>query len=492
MDLRHALPAAAVCAATLLADCTPLGTRGAESRHVAPAVERGEGLVLQAGEGERRVRRPRPGFPSAQTTPFILKVDARNGASPDLVMGYDEIAPGQAIEPSRHRVADEIVFVHRGSGVARLGDRESPVTAGATVYVPRNTRVSLRNTGAEPLAVVFMFSKPGFERLMRESSVPEGEAAPALLAGEEARIQARNRWHTIADGSGSSPGGSRSGGLILQPGEGERRVRRPRSGSAAAHLTTPFILKVDRRNGGSRELVMGYEDIAPGDAIPPHRHLHADEIIFVHRGSGVAGLGTRQTAVGTGATVYIPRDTRITLRNTGSVPLGIVFVFSRPGFEELMRANSVLEGQPAAPLSPREQARIRARNRWHTVYGAAVAGDAALSVPAFALRGWRGRRCGGREAAGADLLRAGRAFGEGLHQAVRGAQHHRVRAGARRRRHAGQLDDARHQHLSQQGDERLHEHGPPDRPRLRARAGEPQGRGRSRARAAAGVRVHDG
>ncbi len=113
---------------------------------------------------------------------------------------------------------------------------------------------------------------------------------------------------------------------------------------------------------------MGYEDIPPGQGIQPHRHVHADEIIFVHRGSGVASLGGRESPVSAGATLYIPRDTRISLRNTGAEPLGIAFVFSKPGFEEMMRENSVPEGEAATPLSAEETARIRARNRWHTHY----------------------------------------------------------------------------------------------------------------------------
>ena len=81
---------------------------------------------------------------------------------------------------------------------------------------------------------------------------------------------------TPLDGTGAA-----SQGLVLQLNEGERRVRRT-AGKG------PFILKVDRRNGGSPELVMGYEDIAPGAEIQLHRHLIADEIIFVHRGTRVA------------------------------------------------------------------------------------------------------------------------------------------------------------------------------------------------------------
>ena len=152
-----------------------------------------------------------------------------------------------------------------------------------------------------------------------------------------------------------------SQGLVLQAGEGERRVRR-NAGKG------PFIIKVDRQNGGSPDLVMGYEDLAPGAEIQLHRHLVADEILFVHRGSGVASLGGRESPVKSGATVYIPRNVSISVRNTGNEPLGIAFVFSKPGFEDLMRDNSVLEGQPVTPISAEERERIRQKHRWHTVY----------------------------------------------------------------------------------------------------------------------------
>ena len=156
-----------------------------------------------------------------------------------------------------------------------------------------------------------------------------------------------------------APGGGT--GLVLQEGEGERRVRR----NAAKG---PFILKVDRRNGGSPDLVMGYEDIAPGAEIQPHTHLVADEILFIHRGSGVARLGERESPISAGATVYIPRHVQVSVRNTGNEPLGVAFIFSKPGFEELMRDNSVLEGQPVTPVSPEEREQIRKRHSWHTVY----------------------------------------------------------------------------------------------------------------------------
>jgi quercetin dioxygenase-like cupin family protein len=169
-----------------------------------------------------------------------------------------------------------------------------------------------------------------------------------------ARVEAPRR-DAAADAS------ARGVGLVLQEGEGERRVRR-NAGKG------PFVLKVDRRNGNSPDLVMGYEDIAPGAEIQPHTHLVADEILFIHRGTGVATLGGRESSVRAGATIYIPRHVQIGVRNTGNEPLGVAFVFSKPGFEELMRDNSVLEGQPVTPLSPEEREQIRKRHSWHTIY----------------------------------------------------------------------------------------------------------------------------
>jgi quercetin dioxygenase-like cupin family protein len=180
--------AASIASVSLLSCAAP---QKSPANDLAGAPSTGEGFVLQEGEGERRVRR------NVGKGPFILKVDRQNGGSPDLVMGYEDIAPGAEIQPHTHLVADEILFIHRGSGMAKLGQRESPVSAGATVYIPRNTQIGVRNTGNEPLGVVFVFSKPGFEELMRDNSVLEGQPVTPISAEERDRIRKRHSWHTI-------------------------------------------------------------------------------------------------------------------------------------------------------------------------------------------------------------------------------------------------------------------------------------------------------
>lgn len=155
--------------------------------------------------------------------------------------------------------------------------------------------------------------------------------------------------------------------LILQESEGERRVHRPPPGGMS-NLASPFVLKVDRKNGGAPEFVMLTEDIPPGQAIPPHRHPHSDEILFIHGGTGLASLAGRQVVVASGATIYMPRNTVVGLRNTGTEPLRIVGIFSQPGYEEYLREISVPEGQTPTPLTVQELSAIRAHHLESAVY----------------------------------------------------------------------------------------------------------------------------
>jgi mannose-6-phosphate isomerase-like protein (cupin superfamily) len=161
--------------------------------------------------------------------------------------------------------------------------------------------------------------------------------------------------------AGIGAGDPKSIPLILAVDQGERLVRRTLGGA-------PLIIKVDRKTAGAPNFVMAYEALPPGAAIPPHRHPGADEIVFVHSGTGVAELGDKSSAVDAGSTIYIPRLTRISLRNTGKEPLVIVALFDQPGFEDLLRETSVPEGQPVVPLTSAELSAIRAHHLSHVIY----------------------------------------------------------------------------------------------------------------------------
>jgi len=136
---------------------------------------------------------------------------------------------------------------------------------------------------------------------------------------------------------------------VIGAAEGERRFLR---GGAA-----PLLIKVDPITTGSRRLVLGSSDLPPGDAIRVHRHLREDEIIIVTRGTGRVQLGAATYTASAGATVFIPQGTCIALENIGPDTLTNVFVFSAPGFEQVLRAVSSPAGAPPKPVSPEERAR---------------------------------------------------------------------------------------------------------------------------------------
>jgi quercetin dioxygenase-like cupin family protein len=157
--------------------------------------------------------------------------------------------------------------------------------------------------------------------------------------------------------------------LILEKDEGERRVWRPIEGAEGWNGQPGlFILKVDRHNGGSTHLVFGTEDLPPGAKIDRHRHPGADEIILLQNGSARVSLGDRTREVRGGATVFIPANTWIEVTNVGTDAISVVFVFSAPGFEDFMRAESVPEGEKITPLTKAEDAQIMKQHAHAVIY----------------------------------------------------------------------------------------------------------------------------
>jgi len=197
---RQLLAYAAVVGAIVLVGDSSALAQSHEPVRANPSTSSNAGLILQESEGELRVRRPRGNNGSEGAPTFIIKVDRQFGESPTFFMGMESIPPGKRIRLHHHPHAEEILFIHRGSGVARLGSREVAVTAGATVYIPRNVSVGLRNTGTESLSLVFIFPEPdGMAGQMRSGSVAEGEVPTPFTPEELAARNARASEHIVFD-----------------------------------------------------------------------------------------------------------------------------------------------------------------------------------------------------------------------------------------------------------------------------------------------------
>jgi quercetin dioxygenase-like cupin family protein len=147
---------------------------------------------------------------------------------------------------------------------------------------------------------------------------------------------------------GSQPGLAAPKPVVIRPAEGERRFLRGG--------TAPLLIKVDPITTGSRRMVLASSDLPPGDAIGVHRHLREDEIILVTRGTARVQLGKQEHTAGAGTTVFIPQGTCIALTNAGRDTFSMVFVFSSPGFEQVLREVSSPEGAPPKAISPAQRA----------------------------------------------------------------------------------------------------------------------------------------
>ena len=141
-------------------------------------------LLLEKNEGELRTRRIHTDNTAPASSQFMLKVSPKNNASQHLVAGTEDLAPGAAITKHRHLVQDEIVLIHSGKAHVWLGDQERDLHAGGLVFIPANTWISLKNIGAEPVSLTFIFSAPGFEDTMRCNSVP-GSEPPTTITSEQ-------------------------------------------------------------------------------------------------------------------------------------------------------------------------------------------------------------------------------------------------------------------------------------------------------------------
>ncbi|MEU4774552.1 cupin domain-containing protein [Micromonospora sp. NPDC023644] len=70
-------------------------------------------------------------------------------------MGVAMLRPGERIAEHYHPYSEEFLYVARGTITVDLDDEPVPLTAGEALFVPRNVRHRLRNTGDEPAEVVF-------------------------------------------------------------------------------------------------------------------------------------------------------------------------------------------------------------------------------------------------------------------------------------------------------------------------------------------------
>ena len=91
---------------------------------------------------------------------------------------------------------------------------------------------------------------------------------------------------------------------------------------------------IDRTTSEITQCSLAEETLPPGCAVTPHRHRQIEEIYYIVSGRGLMTVGEETREVEAGDAVYVPRDQRHTLKNTGAEPIKLVLVCGPAFFYE--------------------------------------------------------------------------------------------------------------------------------------------------------------
>ena len=326
-------------------------------------------LILQEDDGEHWSRRP--GGQTAADGPgpipeFIIKIDKQNGNAEDFLALTEILTPGAIIPFHKHHNAEEVLILEEAGATVTVGDKRAVAGPHSIVFIPRETWVLVTNTGSGPIHLYALFSRQGFEEYLRARSVHPGQPLTPLTAKELHRAQEQGH-STYWDDSkrpypprvaSQSTGPSRQSPsaptpLILQENDGERRFRRP-GGPIGSGSVPEFIIKIDKQNGNAEDFYVGTETMNPGGMIPFHKHHNSEEVVVLEEGGATVTVGDKRAVAGPHFIVFIPRETWVSIANTGNSPIHGYYLFSRQGFENFLRARSVRPGEPLTPLTPEE------------------------------------------------------------------------------------------------------------------------------------------
>jgi quercetin dioxygenase-like cupin family protein len=80
-----------------------------------------------------------------------------------LTLGVTELGPGQPspFHPHRH-AQSEIYYVLSGEGVVQIEGEEHRLRAGTSAFIPGDAWHGARNTGGEPLRLLYVFAADSF------------------------------------------------------------------------------------------------------------------------------------------------------------------------------------------------------------------------------------------------------------------------------------------------------------------------------------------
>ena len=93
-----------------------------------------------------------------------LLISSDRCQSNGIVTGIAEIPPN-ALLLLHHHEPEETYYVISGNGYMKIDDCEGHLCPGTAVFIPPNSKHTVRCIGAEPLVFIFTFARDSFEQI---------------------------------------------------------------------------------------------------------------------------------------------------------------------------------------------------------------------------------------------------------------------------------------------------------------------------------------
>ncbi|RLC33403.1 hypothetical protein DRH14_04920 [Candidatus Shapirobacteria bacterium] len=109
--------------------------------------------------------------PNQETRRVRIFIDEENIGKKDIVMGMSIYGPGMEAPLHSHEGSETMFIVH-GKGEFGTEDKVVQVGPGDVLYFEPGEKHFLRNIGSQTLEFIFIYSKPGDEKVIKEKWIP--------------------------------------------------------------------------------------------------------------------------------------------------------------------------------------------------------------------------------------------------------------------------------------------------------------------------------
>jgi mannose-6-phosphate isomerase-like protein (cupin superfamily) len=237
---------------------------------------------------------------------FRLPISGKNGSSTTLF--HSIFRPGSTHAKHLHRNCDEIAVYLKGHGVVGQGNERTEVRPGHCRLMPKGSEHFFYNETQDEEGLVIGFYVDA------KSVADTGYEFRGHVTEQDLKMPRVKKF---------------SDGIYVHIDD----VQPSRMNAKDGWSITDFRIPIGRHNGSSTALF--WAKFMPGAVHKKHRHENCEEIYYVIRGHGLAGVGLDRAEVRGGHVHYVPKGVEHFMHNLSKTePLEVIGIYIGAGSVE--------------------------------------------------------------------------------------------------------------------------------------------------------------